>query len=56
MESVIEPIDTDFNNRFCLSHCEAVQIDAPDSDRSVTEEDNQECAESLPPENACCLI
>ena len=56
MESVFEPIDTHFNNRFCLSHCEAVQIDAPDSERSVTEDDNQECAESLPPENACCCL
>ena len=36
MESVIEPLDTNFDNRFCLSHCEAVQADAPDSERSVT--------------------
>ena len=36
-----------------MSHCEAVQVDAPDSERSVTEDDNQECAQSLPPENPC---
>ena len=27
MESVIEPLDTKFDNRFCLSLCEAVQVD-----------------------------
>ena len=53
MESVIEPIDTNSDNRFRLSHCEAVQVDAPDRERSVTEDDNQECAQSLPPENPC---
>ena len=53
MESVIELLDTNFDNRFCLSHCEAVQVDAPDSERSVTEDDNQECVQSLPPENPC---
>ena len=47
MESVIEPLDANFDNRFCLSHCEAVQVDAPDSERSVTEDDNQEYTQSL---------
>ena len=51
MESVIEPLDANFDNRFCLSHCEAVEVDAPDSERSVTEDDNQEYTQSLPPEN-----
>ena len=41
MESAIEPLDTNFDNRFFLSHCEAVQVDAPDSERYVTEDDNQ---------------
>ena len=53
MESVIEPLDTNFDNQFCLSHCEAVQVDAPDRERSVTEDDDQECAQSLPPGNPC---
>ena len=49
-ESIIEPLDTNFDNRFWLSHCEAVQVDVPDSERCVTEDDNQECAQSLLPE------
>ena len=53
MESVIELLDTNFDNRFCLSHCEAVQVDAPDSERCVTEDDNHKCAQSLPPQNSC---
>ena len=53
MESVIEPLDTNFDNRFCLSHCEAVQVDARDSERCVTEDDNQECTQPLPPQNSC---
>lgn len=52
MESVIEPLDANFDNRFCLSHCEAVQVDA-DSERSVTEDDDQEYTQSLPPEKPC---
>ena len=52
-ESIIEPLDTNFDNRFWLSHCEAVQVDVPDSEPCVTEDDNQECAQSLPPENPC---
>ena len=51
MESIIEPLDAKFDNRFCLSHCEAVEVDAPDSERFVTEGDNQEYTQSLPPEN-----
>ena len=31
-KSIIEPLDTNFDNRFWLSHCEAVQVDVPDSD------------------------
>ena len=49
-ESIIEPLDTNFDNRFWLSDCEAVQVDVPDSERCVTEDDNQECAQSLLPE------
>ena len=56
LESVIEPLDKNFENRFCLSHCEAVQVDAPDRERSVTEDDNQEYTQSLPPENPCTNI
>ena len=52
-ESIIEPLDTNFDDRFWLSHCEAVQVDVPDSEPCVTEDDDQECAQSLPPENPC---
>ena len=30
MESAIEPLNTNFDNQFCLSHWEAVQVDASD--------------------------
>ena len=37
----------------CLIVSEAVKVDALDNERCVTEDDNQECSQSLPPENPC---
>ena len=37
----------------CLIVSEAAQVDAPDNKGCVTEDDNQECSQSLPPESPC---